>query len=157
VIDCEVENVTSVVFPEVILYGLNIKPGEEYYRETPEGDIEFNYEAFNNAFMRHEMMLFPNDVTSFTFSVKPADIDFDNAIFALIIPNMPITDSGNGEDDYPEAVIDDTPSETSEEEDDDDSGSDSGSRSRSSGGGCDVGFGSMIMISIAGLYVFMKK
>ena len=151
VIDCEVENVTAVVFPEVILYGLNLKPGEEYFRDNEDGETEFNYEAFSNAFLRHEMMLFPNDVTRFTFSVKPSDIDFDNnAIFALVIPNMPITNSGNGEGDYPEPVIDDDageePSEPSQT-----------SGPGSSGGGCDVGFGSMIMISLAGLYALRKK
>ena len=151
VIDCEVENATAVVFPEVILYGLNLKPGEEYFRYNDDGETEFVYEAFSNAFVRHEMMLFPNDVTRFTFSVKPSDIDFDNnAIFALIIPNMPITNSGNGEDDYPEAVIDDDAG-TSDED------SSETSSPGSSGGGCDVGFGSMIMISLAGLYALRKK
>ena len=152
VIDCEVENVTAVVFPEVILYGLNLKPGEEYFRYNDDGETEFVYEAFSNAFVRHEMMLFPNEVTRFTFSVKPSDIDFDNnAIFALIIPNMPITNSGNGEDDYPEPVIDDDSGTSGEES------SEETSRPGSSGGGCDVGFGSMIMISLAGLYALRKK
>lgn len=152
VIDCEVENVTAVIFPEAILYGLNIKPGEEYYRNNSDGAIEFNYAAFSNAFVRHDMMLFPNDTTRFTFSVRPADIDFDNgAVFALIIPNMPITNSGNGEDNYPDPVIDDTPSENPDDD------STESNYHGSSSGGCDMGFGSMVMISLAGLYVFMKR
>ncbi len=89
VIECELENVTGVIFPEVMLYGLDTDSDYTYYDEETDTE-EITPYACNHAFLKHKTSLFPNDITRFTFSVIPAEMDFDNGITFLLYHVMPI-------------------------------------------------------------------
>lgn len=108
VIECEIENPTSNVFPEVYLFGYNLKEGEYNRMLQSNGSYsDFTTDSYSGAFLRHKTSLFAKDKTSFTFEIIPSKVHWtDGAKFALEIPNVwtEIADDHDDPDDpdYPD-------------------------------------------------------
>ncbi len=157
VFDCEVTNLTSTNFGKVILYGFNLVNNENQVSQEND-ELQFLPENYKNAFLRHEFFLFPNDTTKFTFAIKPSDVEPDDAPLIVrsgfLLRNVPrekILGTKN-DPDY-EDVEDEE-----EEEIIDENGSGSSERIGSSGGGgCELGFGSLMMLSLMGFALLRKK
>ena len=142
-IECEIENLTSQTFTKAVLYGFNVMPIIE--RE----DSTLSADDFRNAFLRHEVSLFPNAKVKFTFAVRAGNVDVKEGIGFILYDVSPYTNSVKSEErDYGDMTGDeeiiDAPGEGSSEE----SGDILGSSSSSSG--CNSG------VSLLGLVIMLS-
>ena len=151
------------VFPEVLFYGHNLKPGA--YDEIGRNASKLTEENIDNAFMRYEISLFPDEDVYLTFYVRPSDVDWVNgAAFVLYIPELDDDETSEDtehENEEGEDVSDtDNWGEYIEDEyeyiDDDDEQSGT-NIPRSSGGGCAMGFSVLTLIMLSGLALKIRK
>ncbi len=154
------------VFPEVLLYGYNLKPGT--YEEVGRNARKLLEENIATAFMRYEISLFPDEDLYLTFYVRPSDVDWVNGTeFVLYVPELDDEyddddDNDDDDDDVSESdywgeYIEDAYEYDESEYDDRDGESGGAVIPGSSGGGCAMGFSVLTLIMLSGLALKIRK
>ena len=161
IITAEITNTTGIIFPEVLLYGVNLKSGSPLLSVDEAGNTVPAPAFYEDAFVREEFSLFPDETLRFSFRVIPGDVDFNNGWGFYLYHASPMS-GGEYSNTFPEPVIDLTPisSDSGSGNPDTDSDTDKGEGIRvlpSSSGGCEAGFGGLAVIMLAGLGALIRK
>ena len=156
IITAEITNTTGIIFPEVLLYGVNLKSGSPLLSVDEAGNTVPAPAFYEDAFVREEFSLFPDETLRLSFRVIPGDVDFENGWGFYLYHASPMT-GGEYSNTFPEPVIDLTPissDSSSESESTDNTIVGVGS---SSSGGCEAGFGGLALIMLAGLGALIRR
>ena len=159
-ITAEITNSTGIIFPEVLLYGVNLKSGDHIFDVDEDGKIVPAPAFYEDAFVREEFSLFPGETLRLPFRVIPGDVDFDNGWIFYLYHTSPMT-GAEYSNTFPEPVIDLTPVSSDSSSGNSDGNSDTNQGEitvlPSSSGGCEAGFGSLAVIILAGLGALIRR
>ena len=144
----------SPIFPEVLLYGVNLKSGSSLFDVDENGNTVPAPAFYEDAFVREEFSLFPGETLKLPFRVIPGDVDFVNGWGFYLYHASPMT-GGEYSNTFPDPVIDLTPVSSDSRSEDESTGNTTAGVSSSSSG-CDTGFGGLAMI-LAGLVVLIRR
>lgn len=149
-LNAEITNPTSTIFPELLLYGVNLESGNPLLDFDDDGNIIAAPAFYQNAFVRESISLFPGETLNLSFTVIPGDVDFVNGWGFFLYHAAPVIDKSYINT-FPDAVIDLTPSSS------DASSSEGNSVVGSSSGGCEAGFGGLAVIMLVGFGALIRK
>lgn len=154
-ITAEITNTTGIIFPEVMLYGVNLKAGSPLFDVDENGNTVPAPAFYEDAFVREEFALFPGETLRLPFRVIPGDVDFVNGWGFYLYHASPMT-GGEYSNTFPDPVIDLTPvsSDSSSEQEESSQGI---TILSSSSSGCDTGFGGLAMMILSGLAVLIRR
>ena len=154
-ITAEITNTTGIIFPEVMLYGVNLKSGSPLFDVDENGNTVPAPAFYEDAFVREEFALFPGETLRLPFRVIPGDVDFVNGWGFYLYHASPMT-GGEYSNTFPDPVIDLTPvsSDSSSEQEESSQGI---TILSSSSSGCDTGFGGLAMMILSGLAVLIRR
>ena len=149
--ECTVTYDGDEFYPEVYLNGCNLKPGT--LDQVAERDYPVE-EEIESMFSTHRFSLVPHSTVTFMLNIKPEKINFLNgAGFEIYVPELhaasvlaEIAESKSSESETPGG---DTPSDRPDTPEVSSPGS--------SGGGCEMGFGALTLIGLAGLVLKVRK
>ena len=149
-INAEITNSTGTIFPQLLLYGVNLETGNPLLGFDDDGNIIAAPAFYENAFVRESISLFPGETLKLSFQVIPGNVDFVNGWGFFLYHAAPVIDKSYSNT-FPDPVIDLTPASG------DMSSGEGNSSVHSSGGGCEAGFGSLAVIMIVGLGALIRR
>lgn len=149
-LNAEITNPTNTIFPELLLYGVNLESGNPLLDFDDDGNIIAAPAFYQNAFVRESLSLFPGETLNLSFTVIPGDVDFVNGWGFFLYHAAPVIDKSYTNT-FPDAVVDLTPSSS------DASSSGGDPVIGSSSGGCEAGFGGIAVIMLVGFGALIRK